>query len=439
MKKTVLIPALIIVGWYHLAAQNWSTCNEWYYTVYGNYIVRNNTWGNYQPGYVSPQCMTANSKDDWTVSANHQNGTGMVKSYPQCWTGWQKGNGWIVPPSILPVLAEPNSNSNNVLIDWSFNAPASGRYLSALDCYTHSFPNPGNGGNGSSDDASWNILIFPHYQDNTGYFQGDTMSPWLPGRYFIDGKWWYVQVNFNSNYGWCDQHMVFKAVDLTTSVSGLNLNKFIQFGRNQGWVTGTQYITSVQAGWELIEGGSGFATTAFNVAKTTALAVETTRFYAFAQNTTNVLEWAVASEKDHDFFDIERSNDGVFFETIGRVTGRGTSNTAKVYQFTDNNPFSTTYYRLRQVDNNGTATYSPVVVVASRPPVLRLMPNPATDFIRLETAGTPLADHYFIVNARGEMVQSAELPPDHRLDIQALPPGLYVVGLGQQYLSFVKK
>ena len=195
----------------------------------------------------------------------------------------------------------------------------------------------------------------------------------------------------------------------------------------------------MQAGWELIEGGSGFATTAFNVVKTTALAVETTDFYAFSKNNANVLEWAVAFEKDHDFFDIERSADGVFFETIGRVTGRGTSGTAKVYQFSDNNPFSTSYYRLRQVDYNGTATYSAVVVVAARPPALRLIPNPATDVILLEGVDTPFADHYFIVNARGEMVQSAELPSDYRLDIQALPPGLYVVVVGRQYLSFVKK
>jgi hypothetical protein len=264
--RVVVVLLLFVCGSTPLVfAQNWSSCSGWDYTIYGNYIVRNNTWGNYNPGFVAPQCMTAQSKNVWTVSAAHTNGTGQVKAYPQCWTGWQKGNGWIVPPAILPQEANAGA-PNNVLIDWTFTGPTTGRYLSALDCYTHAVPNPGGAGNGGADDAEWNILIFPHYQDNTGYFQGDTLSPWEAGRHFIDGRWWYVQVNFNSSFGWCKRHMVFKAVSLYQNVNDLNLNAFVQFGRDKGWVTGPQYITSVQAGWELIEGGNGFSTSNFDVA-----------------------------------------------------------------------------------------------------------------------------------------------------------------------------
>lgn len=74
--------------------------------------------------------------------------------------------------------------------------------------------------------------------------------------------------------------------------------------------------------------------------------------------------WATASEINNDYFALERSADGFHWESVEKITGAGFSNTALQYQHTDARPLlGQSYYRLRQVDFDGTATvYEPVAV-----------------------------------------------------------------------------
>ena len=98
------------------------------------------------------------------------------------------------------------------------------------------------------------------------------------------------------------------------------------------------------------------------------LPVELTAFTAEAQGSTALLRWTTASEKNSDRFEVEAATDGVAFGRIGTVAGPGSSSTAHAYRFVDAQLTSygspQVYYRLRQVDQDGTATYSPVRVVA---------------------------------------------------------------------------
>ncbi len=76
--------------------------------------------------------------------------------------------------------------------------------------------------------------------------------------------------------------------------------------------------------------------------------------------------WETASEINNDYFTIERSTDGNHFESIGRVKGKGNTNTNTRYSFTDNNPFAgISYYRLKQTDFDDTYTYSAIQRVGS--------------------------------------------------------------------------
>lgn len=80
----------------------------------------------------------------------------------------------------------------------------------------------------------------------------------------------------------------------------------------------------------------------------------------------NVVElvWNVASELNNDYFLIERSSDGTNFQPILTVTGAGTSNVAKRYTAIDSEPVpGGSYYRLTQVDYDGTRTDLHVVRV----------------------------------------------------------------------------
>ncbi len=77
-----------------------------------------------------------------------------------------------------------------------------------------------------------------------------------------------------------------------------------------------------------------------------------------------VLHWSTASEENNDFFAIEHSVDGRFFEELDRVLGAGTSSITQHYEFMHRNPVDgNNYYRLRQVDFDGSFTYSDIKVV----------------------------------------------------------------------------
>lgn len=102
----------------------------------------------------------------------------------------------------------------------------------------------------------------------------------------------------------------------------------------------------------------------FVVTNQNALSVELTNIAVKATNKANIVSWSTASEKNNAYFDVQHATNGVDFTTIGKVKGKGTTNALSNYSFEDATPaLGTNYYRLRQVDYDGTATLSKVVSV----------------------------------------------------------------------------
>ncbi len=97
-----------------------------------------------------------------------------------------------------------------------------------------------------------------------------------------------------------------------------------------------------------------------------------------------VVSWRTASETDNKGFEVERSADGRTFEFAGFVEGVGNSNIATDYALTDEQAFAKTnsavlYYRLKQIDFDGTVNYSKVIKVSKESDnvnALSAYPNP---------------------------------------------------------------
>lgn len=84
---------------------------------------------------------------------------------------------------------------------------------------------------------------------------------------------------------------------------------------------------------------------------------------SFANEKVN-LKWVTASELNNDKFEIYRSINGTDFEYLGEVKGNGTTSTLHEYTFVDNSPENgTIYYRIKQIDFDGSYEYSPSVSV----------------------------------------------------------------------------
>lgn len=167
----------------------------------------------------------------------------------------------------------------------------------------------------------------------------------------------------------------------------------------------------------------------------TFLPVELREFEGYCKQGAVMLEWTTASELNNSHFDVERSADGTTFVAIGRVNGAGTTGVAQHYEFRDGAPLpGIAYYRLRQVDRDETATFSPVIAVTCPVPLAaNVFPNPASDriFLRLQ-AGQAQTAQVRCLALSGQALLQAELPVSvgtqvHEIGLNNLPPGLYVL------------
>ncbi|MEL5996504.1 T9SS type A sorting domain-containing protein [Hymenobacter segetis] len=157
------------------------------------------------------------------------------------------------------------------------------------------------------------------------------------------------------------------------------------------------------------------------------LPVELTRFDAAAKPQGIALSWATATEKNSDYFEVQRSADGEIFQRVGSVKGQGTSSNAHEYAFLDGHPLAgLSYYRLRQVDTDGTSTFSPVATVQMRGEVA-VYPNPSTGTVSLPA--TMGAVRYRVLNALGQAVLSGQATGSDQLDLHTLAKGSYFLEL----------
>jgi len=80
-------------------------------------------------------------------------------------------------------------------------------------------------------------------------------------------------------------------------------------------------------------------------------------FTAECHNYTALIQWITASEINNDYFTIERTQDGLNYETVATVKGIGTSTTQHSYSAVDESPLpGTAYYRISQTDMDGKTT-----------------------------------------------------------------------------------
>jgi hypothetical protein len=165
----------------------------------------------------------------------------------------------------------------------------------------------------------------------------------------------------------------------------------------------------------------------------TPLPVELTSFTGTVDtNNLATLRWTTASERNSAYFALERSPDGTAFTEIGRVAAATTSIKTLAYQWLDpQRLLRTAYYRLRQVDNDGTVHYSRVVTLTPTPSIARLLevyPNPSAgqtmQLLLNGYDGETLSLR--LVDALGRTVMTQTLAPvnAHYLAPLDLPKGL---------------
>jgi VCBS repeat-containing protein len=189
---------------------------------------------------------------------------------------------------------------------------------------------------------------------------------------------------------------------------------------------------------------TSFSQTVIGTLGSSPLPVELVSFTAQAQGPDALLRWITAQEKNSAYFEVESSTDGRTFRVLHRVAGQGNSSARHQYEWIDKAvaryQAPLIYYRLRQVDLDGTVAYSPVQTVKGdvTKPSLALVPNPTHGLSTL-TGAIPGAQVQ-VLDAVGRLVvaTSADMMGTAVLVLpMGQPTGVYMVRTGTQTLRLV--
>ncbi|MEL7119041.1 MAG: T9SS type A sorting domain-containing protein [Bacteroidota bacterium] len=125
-----------------------------------------------------------------------------------------------------------------------------------------------------------------------------------------------------------------------------------------------------------------------------------------------LMTWSTATELNNDYFEIERSLDGANFDAIYKVNGAGTTFFTNQYRFTDFYPLpGTSYYRLRQVDFDGTVTVSNVISFQTERSELNLtiFPNPVSMNETISIYNNGEGEQVYWYDVRGRLLATNQL------------------------------
>jgi len=237
----------------------------------------------------------------------------------------------------------------------------------------------------------------------------------------------------NSAYGQGGQlgqgYVIYNGTGNSTTVTGLKPNTYY-------YVTDAEYNTDGNSIAYNTYGISMSASTkAASAATATPLPVTLTSFTGTVDtHSLATLHWNTSVEQNTAYFALERSADGAAFTEIGQLLAAGTSSKSLIYEWLDKQPLQAiTYYRLRQVDQDGSAHYSQVLALlpaasASIMQSVEVYPNPSAgktiQLLLQGYSGELFQLHLTDALGRTVMIQALTPAESHYLIPLALPLGI---------------
>ncbi|PSL33764.1 T9SS type A sorting domain-containing protein [Dyadobacter jiangsuensis] len=195
---------------------------------------------------------------------------------------------------------------------------------------------------------------------------------------------------------------------------------------------------------------AGVSITALAIGSTQPpLPVTLVSFTGKAVEETVALKWETTEEVNASHFEIQRSSDARHFEPIGNVAAKGESKIRITYAFTDAAPLpGTNYYRLKQIDQDGTYAFSKTISVTSNSELrISVYPNPVTDVLRIESSTALQSLEVF--KADGSKVMGIVIPTGNaeaatsgrafrEISLRDQKPGIYILVVNGKCFKVLK-
>lgn len=172
------------------------------------------------------------------------------------------------------------------------------------------------------------------------------------------------------------------------------------------------------------------------------LPIELLSFKAFKDNKDIKLEWITLTETNNDFFTILKSQNGLSFDELDKIDGKGTTTIAHKYNYIDYYPYSGyNYYKIKQTDYNGDYSYSNVETVYynEKYEFISIYPNPTYGTIYIESSLKEPFD-VKIYDVKGICLFNSEFPSlkINQIDLD-FPIGFYYISVITENSIFSKK
>ncbi len=393
--KLAELPTGISNGWSQLNAlyttspnTNWATNTS---EVTANSLFTDTLIGNLGIVTTNPQAWYANGKGRAmaTISGDYTTASG-VRSTTIATGSTDIGSVEFTPSSIPPVAAASNIPASGDSTNYTFAS----RKIAQLN---------------------WDVIGSVPTSVDVRYYSGVNPANTIPGSSFLNA-YYDVQPTGGSGFKYALTLMHDSAImGNITSLTNLQVARYRASATN--WINYTTSTVDTVRGFFannfMISDSMGVFTGTDGA--TNPLPVTLTSFTVLAKAKDANLIWTTASEINNKGFEIERSVDGKTFEKVAFVKGAGNSNVKMNYALTDAKAFvvansNVLYYRLKQVDFNGTATYSKIVkvsITAENVNSVLAYPNPfTTDYSVSFTAAKAGVANMELVTILGSTVSS---------------------------------
>ncbi len=264
-----------------------------------------------------------------------------------------------------------SDTTNNPLTLWTITStPVNPHWEATTSTFYSSPASYTDSKTGNYSDNATVTMTLTNSIDLSSY-QNPRLRFWT--KYDIESNWDYGQVKISTNNGTTWIPLQGNYTEPGTGSFQPN-GQPLYDGTQNNWVNEEINLSAYTANqvklrFELKTDGSqtrdGWYVDDIGIAVYTFVPVELTSFYAKLADNKILLKWATASELNNYGFEIERKDGGTEkWDKIGFVNGKGSSGELSNYSFNDKSPLAgKSYYRLKQIDFDGSYKYSEVVSV----------------------------------------------------------------------------